>query len=244
MQKLKTETKRGTKIIMKLDEGEKEMKITAKGIFEDRTFHKMDYKGQEVLNAGIKKINGKKERLLTPINKKMKKWIEKAEKEIEKLKEKERQEKVVFEVIKTKNSGWAPNWKVLDRKEKLLSEEQREKIRQLRSILGEKQLFAGATKHIDVDNLPVEEGEKYTLAEIIALCEEHSEKWQQSKQEEKEHEEHYQECLKEARETGKNIKLDSYTAHCNDPNEECNTDIITIYVTPSGRKKEERTHTY
>lgn len=47
-----------------------------------------------------------------------------------------------------------------------------------------------------------------------------------------------------ARKTGKNIELRSYSVECNDPDEECNVDIITIYMTPSGRTKEVRSHTW
>ncbi len=242
MKKLITETQKGTKITLELDE--KEMKITAGDLFSNRSFHKMDYQGQTVLNAGNKEIGGKTQRLLTPINEEMEEWIGKAEKEIKKLKEQEKQEPVIFKVVKTQNSGWTPNWNVLEVEDKLLSDEQFEKIQELRNILGEKQLFAGATKHIDVDDLPVEEGEEYTLEEIIELCEQHSKKWQQAKKNEKEEEEHYEKCLTEARETGENIVLNTYMVECSEPNEECSTDVITVYVTPSGRTKKERTHTY
>jgi len=54
----------------------------------------------------------------------------------------------------------------------------------------------------------------------------------------------YEEAEKEARETDENVKVNSYTVPCNDSNEECNTDIITVYMTPSGKTKEERNHTW
>ena len=52
------------------------------------------------------------------------------------------------------------------------------------------------------------------------------------------------EAKKEARETGEDVKIDSYTVPCNDSNEECSTDIITEYMTPSSRTKEVRNHTW
>lgn len=48
----------------------------------------------------------------------------------------------------------------------------------------------------------------------------------------------------EARTTGKNVKLYHHSAPCNDENEDCDVDIITVYMTPSGRTKTTRTHTY
>lgn len=49
---------------------------------------------------------------------------------------------------------------------------------------------------------------------------------------------------KEARETGHNVEINRYTEECNDPQEDCSLDIVTIYMTPSGRQKAVRTHTY
>ncbi|MCF8009548.1 MAG: hypothetical protein K9K32_07250, partial [Halanaerobiales bacterium] len=158
--------------------------------------------------------------------------------------EKERQEEVVFEVIKTMNSGWTPNWNVLEQEEKLLSEKQYKQIQELRNILGERQLFAGAGKFIDAEELPVEEGEKYTLTEIIQLAKEHSNKWQKVKKTEKEEEEHYHKCLEDAKRIGEKVELNRYTTHCNDPQKECSTDIVTVYITPEGKEVSERIHTH
>ena len=48
----------------------------------------------------------------------------------------------------------------------------------------------------------------------------------------------------EARETGKKVELYRYSADCNDPNEDCNVDIITQYAMPDGSIKVERIHTW
>ena len=239
---MKTTSENGTKIKLWL-EGRR-IKGAIGEVAEDREIREVEAQGYDCISFGTAKINGKESRIVTKINDDISNFLVKAKEEIEKLEEQERQKEVIFEVVKTKNSGMTPNWLVLDRKEKMLSDEQRKQIRKLRTVLGETALFAGATKHIDVDDLPVEEGEEYTLSEIIEICEENSEKWQQNMKEEQEKEEAYQEALEEARKTGKNVKINQYTVHCNDSSKECNTDIVNVYVTPSGRKKEERTHTY
>ena len=64
------------------------------------------------------------------------------------------------------------------------------------------------------------------------------------KEAEQKKKEKYEEAEKEARETGENVVMDRFSVECNDPSKECNTDIITVLMTPSGRTKEERTHTY
>lgn len=48
----------------------------------------------------------------------------------------------------------------------------------------------------------------------------------------------------DARETGKKQFLESYLCDCNDPNEECNTDIISVYINSDGSKSSERQHTW
>ena len=242
--KMKTTSESGTTVELWLDESNKEIKGSLGDYVEGRRVHETEVDGYECISFGTTKIDGQKTRLLTKINDDIEEFMKKAKEKIEELKEKERQKEVVFEVVKTMNSGMRPNWLVLDRKDKLLSDEQREKIRELRSVLGQHQLFAGATKHIDVDDLPVEEGEIYTLSEIIEICEKHSEEWQQAKKKEKEEEEKYQEALAKARETGENVKINQYTTRCNDTAKECNTDIVNVYVTPAGKEVKTRSHTY
>jgi len=47
-----------------------------------------------------------------------------------------------------------------------------------------------------------------------------------------------------AKETGEKQVLRSYATDCNDPKEECSTDIITVYAMPDGSTKTDRTHTW
>jgi len=49
---------------------------------------------------------------------------------------------------------------------------------------------------------------------------------------------------KKAKETGKKQVIAEYPVDCDDPNEECNVDIIYEYAMPTGEKKIDRVHTY
>ena len=48
----------------------------------------------------------------------------------------------------------------------------------------------------------------------------------------------------QAKETGEPVELRRYTTDCNDPSEECNLDIVTIYAMPDGTTKTVRNHTW
>ena len=48
----------------------------------------------------------------------------------------------------------------------------------------------------------------------------------------------------EAAATGKPVKIRSYSCGCNDPREECNLDIVTVWAQPDGSVRETRTHTW
>jgi hypothetical protein len=50
--------------------------------------------------------------------------------------------------------------------------------------------------------------------------------------------------IQQARETGKPVELESWTEDCNDPREECSTDICRRLAMPDGTTKTTRTHTY
>jgi hypothetical protein len=47
-----------------------------------------------------------------------------------------------------------------------------------------------------------------------------------------------------AKETGKKQYINHYMADCNDPREECSTDVVTVYAMPDGTTKTERQHTW
>lgn len=47
-----------------------------------------------------------------------------------------------------------------------------------------------------------------------------------------------------ARETGKPIILNSWMEDCNDPREDCSTDVVTLYAMPDGTRKTKRQHTW
>ena len=48
----------------------------------------------------------------------------------------------------------------------------------------------------------------------------------------------------EARVTGKPVTLNSWMEDCNDPREECSTDVVTLYAMPDGTRKINRQHTW
>jgi membrane-associated HD superfamily phosphohydrolase len=52
------------------------------------------------------------------------------------------------------------------------------------------------------------------------------------------------EKFQQAKETGEPVEIHRYTADCNDPSEECNLDIVTIYAMPDGSTKTVRNHTW
>lgn len=54
----------------------------------------------------------------------------------------------------------------------------------------------------------------------------------------------YEEAHLEAQKTGEPVLLKSYSIPCRDPREECNLDIVHVYVHPNGEKKENITHTW
>jgi len=47
-----------------------------------------------------------------------------------------------------------------------------------------------------------------------------------------------------AKTTGEKQLIEKYTVECNDPHEECDIDIITVYAMPDGTKKTVRNHTW
>jgi hypothetical protein len=47
-----------------------------------------------------------------------------------------------------------------------------------------------------------------------------------------------------AKETGVKQQIRHYMADCNDPQEECSTDVVTVYAMPDGTTKSERQHTW
>ena len=245
MLEIKTTTETGKDLKLWLDEEEKEMKATLKGLTKNEKAYEKEENGYKYIHCGIAEHpkNGKKINALVKINDDIKEFLKKAKNKIEELKERKRQEELTFEVIETSNSGaWVTQDLLLVPEEKLLSDEQQEKIWELENILGIQQRFAGASKEIKAKELFVEKGETYTLTEIMRMIKEtnsHKAKIEVEIAEE----ERINEAKKEARKTGENVKVNSYTVPCNDSNEECNTDIITIYMTPSGKTEEVRNHT-
>ena len=53
-----------------------------------------------------------------------------------------------------------------------------------------------------------------------------------------------QEKFVEAKKIGKRVEISPYATECDDPNEECNLDIITRWAMPDGTEKTTRGHTW
>ena len=240
---IKTKSEKGKEI--KLWVEGKKMMGSMEGLIKKTEIKEAKVQGFDCISFGSIKYNGEKTRVLTKLNDDIKIFLNEAEKEIEAAKEEERERELKIKITETRNSGaWVTQDLLLEPEEKLLSKDQQEKLEELRLTLGEQQLFAGAPKYIKAKELPVEKGEEYTLTEIMEMVKKESKSWERKQEQEQKEEKHYQECLQKAKETGKNVKLESFSTHCNDNNKECSTDIITVYITPSGQEKKERTHTY
>lgn len=52
------------------------------------------------------------------------------------------------------------------------------------------------------------------------------------------------EKFQQARETGKPVEISRFMAECNDPQEECSTDVVTIWAMPDGTRETTRRHTW
>jgi len=246
MLKTTTTTETGKDLKLWFDEEEKEMKATLEGLTKNEKAYEKEENGQKCIHCGVAEHpkTGKKVNALVKINDDIKEFLEKVKQEIEELKERERQEELTFEVIETSNSGaWVAQDLLVVPEEKLLSDEQQEKIWELENILGMQQRFAGASQEIKAKELPVEKGETYTLTEIMEMLTK-TKSYKRKEESEQKEKQKYEEAKKEARKTGENVKVNSHTASCNDSNEECNMDIITVYITPSGKTEEVRNHTW
>lgn len=241
---LETTTKTETGKELKLWLEGKEMKATLEGLLEGNEVYRKEYQGFDVIDCGTAIIKGQKVTAVIKVNDDIKDFLNKAEKKIEKQEEAERNSELMIEIIETsRSSAWTIQDLVLDPQEKLLSEEQEEQLELLRSLLGEVALFAGAGKHIKANKLPVKLGETYTLTEIMEMLKD-TEEYKAKVESEKKQREDEERAFEVAKETGEDVKLRTYSVECNDPNEECSMDIITVYATPEGKKRSTRTHTY
>jgi len=246
MLKTTTTTETGKTLKLWLDENSKGVKGTVLGLTENEEVREKKVRGYDCIKCG--KTNhpetGEKVSVVIKLNDDIKDFLNKAKNKIENLKEKEIKLPLKVKIIETNRSGaWITQDLVLEFEDKLLSEKQREQIRKLKVLLGETALFAGASDRIKAKELPVEKGEQYKLSEIMEMLTK-TKSYKRKEESEQKEKQKYEEAEKEARDTGNNVVINRFSVECNDPKEECSTDIITVYMTPSGRTKEERIHTY
>ncbi len=216
---------------------------------ENRMFRKARYlKEHKAIGfPSTKTLNGKKTRgvkIPEDIIEEIDEYYDNLLAEKNKEKEKIRKSELIFKVEAAKlDSSWGITKPILVEQKDLLTSNQRKKVMELKSLLGETAKFAGATEHINAEELPVEEGEEIALDELLEMVKE-TKSYKRKERAEQKEQQKYEEAEKEARETGENVVVDKFSVQCNDSSKECNTDIITVYMTPSGRTKEDRTHTY
>jgi len=231
---LKSRTEKGKKIKLWLDDGN--IKGTIEGIVSDREVKVIKVKGFNCLSFGNAKLNGETTRILTKINNDIEAFLEKTEKE-----ERERPGKVEIKLYEA--SGWKLDKEYMEIEDKKFSDKQKEMIEVIKNNTNQEALFAGGSKRIMTEDLPVEPGEEYTLEEIFEIIT-NTEKYQNKKDKQTEKEEKRKEKFKEAEKTGKKVLLNSYITECDGSVIECSTDIIRIYAMPDGSETSERIHTH
>lgn len=85
-------------------------------------------------------------------------------------------------------------------------------------------------------------GEYKKLAELADRKVKEAE--QKKLEKEKAEKERIEKLFEKARETRKPQIIEQYPVECNDPNEECSIDIVTVYAMPDGTRKITRHHTW
>jgi len=204
---------------------------------EINTRYSIEYRPTEgkLLHAGDEKINGKYQNMMIRISKEVAEEIETYIKEIEK--EKKQEEKRIDEKIKKQAyancpEGYTPcrqNWSNGD----LCSAEYQTSDEGLTVKILDSDLIENHMGWYYIENSKIEKAREERRAE------------QTKKQEAKEKEQQKEiDALKKAQETNEPQVLTSYSTDCNDPKEECSTDIITVYINPDGTKKSTRQHTW
>jgi hypothetical protein len=157
---------------------------------------------------------------------------------------KERQEELIFEVKEVViEPDWGITTPVLVEQKRALNSWQREKVEELRELFGVTALFLRLSGHINADELPVQTGQRISLKEVLELTK-NTEAYKRKEKLKKKKEKKLEEAKKKAKESGEKVKLYSYPIECTDPNEECNVDIVTVYVTPSGETDMSICHTF
>jgi len=84
-------------------------------------------------------------------------------------------------------------------------------------------------------------GENFTYLQALEYVRPEREKAEEKKAI---REEKINKAIKEAQKTGEPVEVARYTDDCDDPTEECSTDLIIQYVSPDGSMKTKRQHTW
>lgn len=107
----------------------------------------------------------------------------------------------------------------------------------------------GLTKNImgwgtKVEKIGEELGEEFTYQQALDFVKPIQEEKEEKEKKKKEKEEKRQAKFDEAKETGIPVVLSETTDGCNDPNEDCDLDLVKTLAMPDGSTKEVREHTW
>ena len=231
---LTTKTESGVEIKLWIEDNK--IKGSLENIVSGVEVEEMEEQGFDCLYFGTAKVKGKKQNIFTKINKDIRNWLDKIEKE-------ERERSCKVEIKLHKGSGWNSDDKYLEIEKKRMSDDQKEMLNTIKRNTKQSAVFAGGPEEIIVNDLSVEPGEKYTLAElyeIVTNTDEHQEKIEKQKQREKE----IKDKFAKAKGTGEKVLLSSRSVPCDGSAVECSLDIIRVYAIPDGSEKSERIHTH
>lgn len=176
----------------------------------------------DVLNLGIHRVQGERERLFVP--------IEGRKEEIEQLREdselEPNDEPVEYVVTeRTRTGGWGQE--ITNQSLSLESEF---------GHMTERQAAIHRQKVDEENDVPedAEAGDTVLLQDIVDDMKTREEKRQ----------EEIEEAIEEAQEKGEEVVIRKSHESCNDSRKQCDIDMVTLVATPEGDTEERRTHTH
>jgi len=197
--------------------------IDGDGLNIDRTSAELtEARGMEVLDAGTHRVGGERQHLNIVLDG----LRDGLRDELEDLRESSKtDEPLQYEVVertkKTRAGGWG---------EREVSSRSLSTNKTLREMTERE---AELHRQIDVEKDVPEDADPGDVLKLDDLLDDTRTK-----------EEREQDALDEAAETGEEVVLESGTAPCSDPSEECNLDHVSRVATPDGEIETRRTHTW
>ncbi|AZO96116.1 hypothetical protein [Halocella sp. SP3-1] len=211
---LQTQTKKGTKIELSVDEY-RNLRISIEGLLKNKEISRDFGIKEDKIDCGIVEDEQGKFRAIIPINEEMAEFIEWFENEKREWRE------ALVEVFVPGDGG--------------MKFDSRKSIEE---ILEEK------TGYIEYLNTKFKDGKSHLERALRKHLEWAEEEKQEKEERKQRFDAHFKKCLEKAKRTGQNVQFDRYTEACNDASEEYDLDIIAAYVKPNGEIFEKRSHTY